>query len=131
GPAPQRLLLRDHPMSATVEPRRRAAPGTVAAVYAELLAGVLRVDQVPIDSHFFDDLGADSLVMAQFCARVRKRGNLPSLSMKDVYAHPTISALAAAVADRAPPGATPVAAEPRTPTSTLEHVTCGALQALF
>src|SRR5437867_8916994 len=118
-------------MSAAVEPRRRAAPGTVAAVYAELLAGVLRVDQVPIDSHFFDDLGADSLVMAQFCARVRKRGNLPSLSMKDVYAYPTISALAAAVADRAPPAATQVAAEPPQPTSAVEHITCGALQAVF
>jgi non-ribosomal peptide synthetase-like protein len=118
-------------MSITVEPRRRAAPGTVAAAYAEVLAGVLRVDQVPIDSHFFDDLGADSLVMAQFCARVRKRGNLPSLSMKDVYAHPTISALATAVADRAPPAATRVAAEPPQPTSALEHITCGALQALF
>ncbi|MGW1797140.1 phosphopantetheine-binding protein [Streptomyces sp. NPDC001984] len=37
---------------------------------AEVLAGILRVEQVPFDSHFFNDLGADSLVMAQFCARV-------------------------------------------------------------
>ena len=50
--------------------------------------------EVPVDSHFFDDLGADSLVMAQFCARVRKRPDLPSVSMKDVYQHPTISSLA-------------------------------------
>jgi len=120
-------------MSITVEPRRRAAPGSVAAAYAELLAGVLHVDEVPNDSHFFDDLGADSLVMAQFCARVRKRGNLPSVSMKDVYAHPTISALAAAVADRAspPPTQTHKPAEPPEPTTALEHFTCGALQALF
>jgi non-ribosomal peptide synthetase-like protein len=118
-------------MTTTVEPRRRAAPNTVAAAYAEVLAGVLRVDQVPIDSHFFDELGADSLVMAQFCARVRKRGNLPSLSMKDVYAHPTIGALARAVADRAPPAVTHVAAEPPTPTTAREHIICGALQALF
>lgn len=118
-------------MTTTVEPRRRTAPSPVAAIYAELLSGVLHVDEVPIDSHFFDDLGADSLVMAQFCARVRKRGNLPSVSMKDIYAHPTISALAAAVADRAPPPATHVAAEPPQPTSALEHFVCGALQALF
>ncbi|MER5917235.1 phosphopantetheine-binding protein, partial [Streptomyces sp. NPDC001982] len=38
---------------------------------AEVLAGVVRVEQIPADSHFFNDLGADSLVMAQFCARVR------------------------------------------------------------
>jgi non-ribosomal peptide synthetase-like protein len=118
-------------MTTTVEPRRRAAPNPIAAAYAEVLAGVLRVDQVPVDSHFFDELGADSLVMAQFCARVRKRGNLPSLSMKDVYAHPSISALATAVADRAPPAVTQVASEPPTRTSALEHIICGALQALF
>ncbi|HEY4992729.1 MAG TPA: phosphopantetheine-binding protein, partial [Nakamurella sp.] len=40
--------------------------------FVEVLAGVLRVDRVPVDGHFFDDLGADSLMMAQFCARVRK-----------------------------------------------------------
>ena len=118
-------------MSITVEPRRSAAPSDVAVAYAELLAGVLRVDQVPADSHFFDELGADSLVMAQFCARVRKRGNLPSVSMKDIYAHPTISALARAVADRAPPVATHVTVEPPQRTSALEHLICGALQALF
>ena len=48
----------------------------------------MRAEQVPADSHFFDDLGADSLVMAKFCARVRKRGDLPPVSMKDIYRHP-------------------------------------------
>ena len=36
---------------------------------AEVLADLLRVDRVPVGSHLFDDLGADSLMMAQFCAR--------------------------------------------------------------
>ena len=62
-----------------------------------MLAGVVRADRVPVDAHFFDDLGADSLVMAQFCARVRKRDDLPSVSMKDIYQHPTINGLAAAL----------------------------------
>ena len=48
------------------------AAGSAEAL-AEVLAGVVKVDEVSVDSHFFDDLGADSLVMAQFCARVRKR----------------------------------------------------------
>src|SRR2546425_1039182 len=102
--------------------------------FAEVLAGVLRVDRVSVDSHFFEELGADSLVMAHFCARVRKRGNLPPVSMKDVYAHPTIRSLAAAVADLAPRSAKSAAAaalELPTPTSTREYVLCGALQALF
>jgi acyl carrier protein len=67
----------------------------------QVLAGVLRVEQVPGDSHFFDDLDADSMVMAQFCAKVRKRHDLPAVSMKDIYRHPTISNLATALAERA------------------------------
>jgi non-ribosomal peptide synthetase-like protein len=106
----------------------------VEAVFAELLAEVLRVDRVSVDSHFFDDLGADSLVMAHFCARVRKRGNLPAVSMRDVYAYPTIRTLTAALADVAPrPAKPPLSAvvEAPTPTSAPEYILCGALQTLF
>src|SRR5882757_1015964 len=49
------------------------------AVLAGTLADVLRVERVPVDSHFFDDLAANSLVMAHFCALVRKRADLPSM----------------------------------------------------
>ena len=70
-----------------------AEPATSAeAVLAEMLADVMKIEQVPFDSHFFDDLGADSLVMAKFCARVRKRDGLPVMSMKDIYANPSIRA---------------------------------------
>src|SRR5437899_6720925 len=120
--------------SMLIEDRGSAATTSAESIFAEVLADVLRVDRVSVDSHFFEELGADSLVMAHFCARVRKRGNLPSVSMKDVYAHPTIRSLAAALADVAPSSAkSPVAAaiEAPTPTSTLEYVLCGALQALF
>src|SRR6266550_1153204 len=92
-------------------------------ILAEVLAGVLRVERVPVDSHFFEELGADSLVMAHFCARVRKRGDLPAVSMKDVYAHPTIRSLAEALAAVAHASAKPKAAallEAATPTSTRE-----------
>ncbi len=36
-------------------------------------------EQVPVDAHFFDDLGADSMLMARFCARLRKRDDLPAV----------------------------------------------------
>ena len=117
-----------------IEDRGSAATTGAESIFAEVLADVLRVDRVPVDSHFFDELGADSLVMAHFCARVRKRGNLPSVSMKDVYRHPTIRSLAAALADVAPSSAKPAAAgapELPTPTSTREYILCGALQVLF
>ncbi|MFI6560060.1 Pls/PosA family non-ribosomal peptide synthetase [Streptomyces sp. NPDC050534] len=102
------------------------------SVLAEVLAGVVRKEHIPVDSHFFDDLGANSLTMAHFCARVRKRPDLPSVSMKDVYGHPTIRRLAAAL-DTAPaapaPAPAPEAPAPQ-PVGTARHLLCGALQFL-
>src|SRR6266550_2396524 len=121
-----------HPM--LILDRPSAATTGAESIFAEVLADVLRIDRVSVDSHFFDELGADSLVMAHFCARVRKRGDLPPVSMKDVYAHPTIRSLSEALADRAPASAKPRAAtvlELPTPTNTHEYILCGALQALF
>lgn len=106
----------------------------VERILAEVLSGVLGVDRVPVDGHFFDELGADSLQMAHFCARVRKRGDLPSVSMKDIYAHPTIRSLGTAIADAAPSPARSVAEsvlELPTPTSARQYILCGALQFLF
>src|SRR5213595_4190684 len=95
-----------------IEDRGSAATTGVESIFAEVLADVLRVDHLSVESHFFDELGADSLVMAKFCARVRKRGDLPSVSMKDVYAHPTIRSLADAVA-AAKPSNRPTAKPPQ------------------
>ena len=106
---------------------------------AEVLAGVLGLDHVAVDSDFFADLGADSLVMAKFCARVRKQPDLPAVSMKDIYGSPTIAALAAALNGPSqhdqPQVLSPVLASmPETPrpmdARTWEYVTCGALQVL-
>src|SRR3989442_5951679 len=119
--------------STVIDDRGYSATTGVESIFADVLAEVLRVDHVPVDSHFFDELGADSLLMAHFCARVRKRGDLPSVSMKDIYAHPTIRSLAAAVVDVAPSTAKSSAAAPievPTPTTTREYILCGALQAL-
>ncbi|MGW2746197.1 Pls/PosA family non-ribosomal peptide synthetase [Streptomyces sp. NPDC001450] len=102
---------------------------------AEVLADVSSVEHVPVDSHFFTDLGANSLVMAQFCARVRKIPDLPSASMKDIYRHPTIRSLAAALAEAAPAPAvsSAPASPPAQPTATRRpsHVLCGAFQLLI
>jgi non-ribosomal peptide synthetase-like protein len=99
-------------------------------ILSRVLADILGVDRVSADDNFFD-LGADSLTMAHFCARLRKRGDVPPVSMKDVYAHPTVRSLAAALGDTAPGGAGSPVLEPATPTSPREYVLCGALQALF
>ncbi|MFD4720050.1 Pls/PosA family non-ribosomal peptide synthetase, partial [Streptomyces sp. NPDC058423] len=90
--------------------------------------------------HFFEDLGADSMLMARFCARVRKQADLPSVSMLDIYKHPTIRGLAAALADTKTDTKTRPASQPATPAALSEpprrarngeYVLCGALQLLF
>ncbi|WP_405620781.1 Pls/PosA family non-ribosomal peptide synthetase [Streptomyces sp. NBC_00076] len=100
------------------------------SVLAEVLAGVVRKEHIPVDSHFFDDLGANSLVMAHFCARVRKRPDLPAVSMRDVYGHPTIRRLAAALAETPAEAPVAVPAEPHEPGSTARYALCGTLQFL-
>src|SRR6266567_2873632 len=120
--------------SMLIEDRGSAATTSAESIFAEVLADVLRVDRVSVDRHFFDELGADSLVMAHFCARVRKRGNLPSVSMQDIYRYPTIRSLAAALTAVAPSSAkssVAAAIEAPTPTSTREYILCAALQAMF
>ena len=108
---------------------------TLTTTLAEVLAEVMHLDRVPVDAHFFDDLGADSLVMAHFCARLRKRDDLPSVSMKDVYQHPTISNLAAALQDTVPApavAASPIPAEVVAPAPAratgLRMALCGFVQ---
>ncbi|MYW21215.1 peptide synthetase, partial [Streptomyces sp. SID2955] len=67
-------------------PARVETENKLAAALAELVG----TEHVPAESHFFTDLGANSLVMAQFCARLRKIPDLPSPSIRDIYRHPTI-----------------------------------------
>jgi non-ribosomal peptide synthetase-like protein len=117
------------------------AADPVAVGLAEVLAEVLDVERVPLDGHFFDDLGADSMVMARFCARLRKRADLPTVSIKDVYSRPTVAGLAEIYASAGQPApADPSAAvrptpaempaEMPRPVGTLQYLFCGLLQLL-
>jgi len=97
-PVPQEAL-RPAPSAAPAVPVEQPAPPAPASGLARELAAELAEvvgADVPVEAHFFDDLGADSMVMARFCARLRKCDDLPAVAMKDVYAHPSISALALA-----------------------------------
>ena len=103
------------------------------AILAEVLADIVGVERVSVDSHFFDDLGTDSMMMAHFCARARKRADLPSVSMREVYRHPTIRSLAMALDAAAPepiPAPVPAPTEVATPAGTPQYVLCAALQFL-
>lgn len=115
---------------------RESPVPSVADQLAQVLAEVLGQDQISLDSHFFNDLSADSMVMARFCARLRKRADLPSPSIKDVYKNPTIGLLATALTTAEPsePGQSTSAPveqrQPVTTATTRQYVTCGALQFL-
>ena len=102
---------------------------------AGVLASVLGAERVSVRSNFFDELGASSLVMARFSAELRRRdGDVPAVSMRDIYLHPTIRELAAALdpASRAAESELPSWSEPEltAPTGTPRYWLCGALQLL-
>jgi non-ribosomal peptide synthetase-like protein len=124
----------DAPASPIVQDVCTSSTSDIERNFAEVLAAVVRIEQVSIDSHFFNDLGANSLVMARFCAQVRKRADLPSVSIKDVYRYPTIRSLVAALGDASPipiESTALVSTETVTATSTLQYVFCGVLQFLI
>src|SRR5947208_11828960 len=58
------------------------------------LCEVLRIDRVSTEHHFFDELGANSLLMARVCANIRKNPRMANVSMRDIYTNPTIARLA-------------------------------------
>jgi hypothetical protein len=60
---------------------------------------------------FFLDLNADSLVVARFSARIRRRSDLPAGSIKDVQRNPMIRELAAELTAAASTDAVPGAVE--------------------
>ena len=112
-------------------PARPARPvDDVREGYRAILAELVGTD-VGADADVFTDLGADSMTMTRFCARVRRRDDLPDVAMTDVYAHPTAAGLAAALAGGAGPA--PDEAPPAQPVptgSTRAYVLCGAAQLL-
>ncbi|MFD3919674.1 amino acid adenylation domain-containing protein [Streptomyces sp. NPDC058595] len=99
---------RDLPLFATALER------DVAALFSELL-GAARVRP---DGDFFD-LGGDSLRAARLAARIRAAHHC-DLDVRDIFDHPTVGALAAHVARRAPvraPARTPPGRPDRIPLS--------------
>ncbi|MDT7642747.1 MAG: hypothetical protein QOC83_7035, partial [Pseudonocardiales bacterium] len=113
-----------------------AAPATDAEyVLADALAWVLGVDRVSVESNFFEELGANSLLMARFSARVRRETALGSMSMREIYQNPTVRRLASVLGTPGAVGAAAGAEEAAGPgavvrTSSARYLLCGALQLL-
>ncbi|WP_245295611.1 Pls/PosA family non-ribosomal peptide synthetase [Rhizobium rhizosphaerae] len=112
--------------------RREILPSTDDERFmAEVLAEVLKMEAIYAEDHFFDDLGANSLLMARFCARLRTRKGWATTSMRDIYMHPTIAALARHL--RGPEEAVEAVAEPVLThrASNFAYWACGAGQLAF
>ena len=102
----------------------------------------MHIGEVPVDSHFFADLGADSLVMAHFCARVTQTRR-PAVSVDERHllpphhrqpgdrAHAGRARPAGRHGPRPGNGGAPAPAEKAPHATTAQYVTCGALQFLF
>ena len=115
--------------------------GAVRDGYRAILADLLE-SEISADADVFTELGADSMTMTRFCARVRRHEHLPDVAMTDVYAHPTAAGLAEALAPAgtddtdgtndtngmATGGAESPAPGPRPRASTAAYLLCGAAQ---
>jgi non-ribosomal peptide synthetase-like protein len=123
-------------LSRAEEEARYTAPTTpTEKMFCKVLADIMNIERVSVDSHFFYDLGADSKVMMQFCTRLLNREDLPRVSIKEVYQHPTIRSLTAALTDTAAPHAPVPESVPATdkvlpPIGAPQYILCGALQFL-
>jgi non-ribosomal peptide synthetase-like protein len=123
------------PRSLTAGAHYVAPESDIESLLAGELASVLGVERVSVEGHFFDELGANSLLMAHLSGRLRNSaGDLPPVSMRDVYAHPTVRSLAKALSDH---GSESESAAPRweepmlpEPIGVPRYYLCGALQLL-
>lgn len=86
GPARWSRLIGD---AAVVEPRT-----ATERVVAAALAAALGVDRVSVTADFFDDLGADSMIMTALTARLRDVPGGAALSVRATYTHRNARALA-------------------------------------
>jgi non-ribosomal peptide synthetase-like protein len=140
----KRLPVPKGPRSMAASGNGHSAPATATE---RLLAGticeVMRLEHVPADAHFFEELGANSLLMARALAALRERTGTAALSMADVYQHPTVRKLATMLDALAPEPAGPAPERPagadpgratavgRWPRRTSRYVMCGVLQLLL
>lgn len=114
-------------------PKELVAPGNeTERVIAECLAKTLGLDAVSVDDHFFEDLGAHSLLMGQFLAALNKEMANGRAAISDVYLAPSVALLAKELdARREKDTSSRRVVEPGHVASDAEHFLCGALQAAF
>lgn len=107
-----------------VEPR-----SDTERLLAEVLSDAAKI-RVSVFDHFFDDLGLNSLVMARFCAGLRRAG-FATVSMRDVYLQPTVAQLSLHLGQSEQHDAVQTSGVALHVPSNLAYYGCGTLQFLF
>ncbi|WP_110207171.1 non-ribosomal peptide synthetase [Nocardioides daejeonensis] len=95
GKADRRRLLREHPPRIAVT-EEHAPVSLLEQQVADLVAGLLGIEQAPRDADFFD-LGGDSLSALRLLAGIDDDFGV-SVTLADVFEHPTVAELATLVA---------------------------------
>ena len=102
----------------------------------QICAALFSPQTVTVDNHFFLELGGHSLLAARLVSELRKDPRFARVSVKDVYEHPTITSLAAALdTPAAEPQAAPTerpqtdARREREPGGQRRHFLAGVCQA--
>ena len=124
------------PRARGAAPRQPAAgPRTpTEARLRDAWESVFRVAGVGREDHFFLDLGGHSLLAARLVSELRREPAFRRVSVADVYAHPTVAALAEFLDAHRP---SPSAASPQPPAPDSDrvlrrearrHFACGAVQ---
>lgn len=94
--ADRKALPKPHSVRMNLGSAQMVEPQTqMETQIARVLATLLGVGQVSVEDHFFDDLGASSLLMAKFTSALRKQEGIIGIAMRDIYAFPTVASLAA------------------------------------
>jgi non-ribosomal peptide synthetase-like protein len=105
---------------------RPAVPGDgTERKLAEVWEALLGTRQVSVDDDFFLDLGGHSLLAARMVSELRKDAAFASVTMRDIYNHPTISRLAYAMRSSVHPEVPPRALRE---TPRVRHFLAGAIQ---
>ena len=68
----------------------------IAIVWSEILG----INDISIDADFFQELGGHSLLAATVISKLRENPQFQDLAVLDIYQHPTIAKLSAALANR-------------------------------
>lgn len=112
-----------------------APQGPLETGIGSILADLLKLEQISVHDHFFEDLGANSLLMARFSSRLRRELNVGDVSMRDIYLNPTIRRFGECLTARfqtQPKDARPQReVRPNHAAPSWQYVSCGVMQFLL